>query len=89
MSSVIASPIRPVSAGLDDEQPFAYGITRFPNGLYALLRLDLGAEGDPGEVEWKPCSHSHREETIRDSARRWTGLELPLWWIRGEDRTRP
>lgn len=89
MSGVIESPIRPVCAGLDDEQPTGYGITRFPNGLYALLRLDLGAEGDPGEVEWERCSHSHSEETIRDAIRRWCGIDVPTWWIAGEDRTRP
>ena len=87
--SLIESPIRPISAGLDDEQPFAYGITQFPNGIYVLLRLDLGADGVPGEIEWKPCSHSHREETIREAVRRWCGIDVPLWAIRGEDRTRP
>lgn len=87
--SVIELPIRPVCAGLDDEQPFAYGITQFPNGLYALLRLDLEVDGAPGEIEWKSCSHSHHEETIRQAIRRWCGIDVPLGAIRGEDRTRP
>ena len=83
--SVVGHPIRPVSAGLDDEQPTAYGITQFPNGLYVLLRLDLGEESE--FAEWKPCSHSHREETIQGASQKRTGLSVPLWFIRGEDRT--
>ncbi len=83
--SFVGHPIRPISAGLDDEQPFAYGLTRFPNGLYALLRLDLEAEGE--FVGWKPCAHSHEEATVRAAIRRWCRVEVPLWWIRGEDRT--
>jgi hypothetical protein len=83
MSSVIQSPIRPVSAGVDDERPYAYGLTRFPNGLYALMRLDLVGEGP----EWEPCCHAMHEEVVRDGIERWTGLSVPLWWIRDENRT--
>jgi hypothetical protein len=82
MSSIIESPIRPLCAGLDDEQPFVYGLTQFPSGLYALLRLDL-----KGGTEWKACAHSMYAEVMQGSIERWTGLSIPLWWIRGEDRT--
>ena len=85
--NVVVPPIRPISAGLDDEQPYAYGLTVFPNGLYAVLRFDLAAEGGPGEVEWKPCSHSTSEEVVQGAIRRWTGLSVPLWWIRAANRT--
>lgn len=83
--SVIEHPIRLLSAGLDGRQPAAYGVTQFPSGMYVLFRLDLAFEG--GYAEWTPCSHAWNEEVMRGSIYRWTGLSIPLWLIRGENRT--
>lgn len=86
MSGLLAAQIRPICAGPDGDTTAAFGLTRFPNGLYAVLRLDLNAEGAPGELEWAPCCHAMHEETVRDGIERWTGISVPLRWVRGDER---
>ena len=85
MSSIIEHPIRVLSAGLDDERAVGYAICRFPNGLWSLLRLDLEEAGE--YADWMPCAHAWSEDVLQGSIYRWTGLSVPLWQIRGENRT--
>ena len=66
----VGSPIRPITAGDTGDGAAAFAVTRFPNGLLALLRLDLEAEG----AEWTQVACSTSRETFEGSVYRWTGV---------------
>ena len=68
--SALESPIRPITCGDDGDGPAAFAVTRFPNGLLALLRLDLEAEG----AEWTQVACSTSRDTFEGSVYRWTGV---------------